>query len=58
MLRRAITVSAVKLAGALPANEGCAWTFDDGDGAARHDDRALATRKSMFGCAHGPADVW
>src|SRR5215831_11372751 len=22
----------VTLAGALPANEGCAWTFDDGDG--------------------------
>ena len=26
----------VKLAGALPSNEGCVWTFDDGDGAARH----------------------
>ena len=27
---------AVRLAGALPANEGCAWNFDDGDGPARH----------------------
>jgi hypothetical protein len=26
---------AVSLAGALPANEGCLWSFDDGDGAPR-----------------------
>ena len=26
----------IKLVGALPSNEGCVWTFDDGDGAARH----------------------
>ena len=34
----------VVLAGTMPANEGCVWSFDDGDGAARQFTRRLQRR--------------